>query len=221
MLKLFNDWWSLKTIQRQKEWPNGRAVKEILLNANSSIVIQHNCETSRAVEQLNSIIGQLWNSTAEEQHGCEKALFQVDSSALLYLLWSSETSLMFQPWCFSSSQKNKVSTIWWKGSVLWATGELTYIERNPHLWSLIGPPSCKWGLQKVLSWLVRMEVFWLVSEDANVIWAAQLLLDGESLSPISWNTTPETQIRAGSVGKNTVQAGFSLKCDCVSLEAPV
>lgn len=204
-------------------------VKEILLSANSSIVIQHNCENSKAVKQLNSIIGQLWNSTAEEQHGCEKALFQVDSSALLCLLWSSETSLMFQLQCFSSRQKNKVSSIWWKGSVLWDTGELTYIERNPHLWSLIGPPSCKWGLQILTVWLVQkalsrlvwMEVFWLVSEDANVTWAAQLLLVGESLSPVSWNTTPGTQIRAGSAGRNTGQTGFSLQCGCVSLEAPV
>lgn len=45
--------------------------------------------------------------------------------------------------------------------------------------------------QKALPWLVRMELLWLVSEDANEE-IAVLWLEGEILIRIDWNTIPET-----------------------------
>lgn len=47
--------------------------KETLLSANISVVIQHSCENSMAVEQLNGVTAQLWSSTAVKQQGCEEA----------------------------------------------------------------------------------------------------------------------------------------------------
>lgn len=52
----------------------GVVKKETLFNANSSTVVQHSCENSMAVAQLNSVKAQLRNSTAMKQHECEVAL---------------------------------------------------------------------------------------------------------------------------------------------------
>ena len=72
---------------------------------------------------------------------------------------------------------------------------LLCIERRHHPWSLIRLSSCKWGLQilavllvqMALSWLIRMELLWLVS-------ATKLRLDGESLNPIGYKRIPVTPL---------------------------
>lgn len=92
--------------------------------------------------------------------------------------------------CFSSSQRNTVLNLQWTGKVRSPRQrELANVERSLCPWSLIGPSSCKWGIQiltvwlfqKALSWLVRMAPLWLVGEDANEDIAAQLWLDKVSV----------------------------------------
>lgn len=65
----------LVPIQWQRESPIwGVAKKEILLSANSSIVIEHVCEKSMAAEQLNNVTAQLWSSMTMKYHGYEETL---------------------------------------------------------------------------------------------------------------------------------------------------
>lgn len=67
--------------------------------------IQHSCENSMAMEQLNSGTAQLWNSMAVDKHSCEVALGWADpwvrhllGKALFQsvLLWSGKMSSVFQ-----------------------------------------------------------------------------------------------------------------------------
>lgn len=53
---------------------------------------------------------------------------------------------------------------------------------------------------------MRIELLWLVGENANGDIGALLQLDGENLSSIGWNAIPGTP---GSFGRSTVQAGRS------------
>lgn len=96
--------------------------------------------------------------------------------------------------CFSSSRGNMVFSLWWRGKMRSiATEGLTYIDRSPRLWSLIGQMKISHLhslVPKALIWLFRMELLWLASEDSDGDIAMQLWLDGESLHPIHWNRIP-------------------------------
>lgn len=56
-----------------------------------------------------------------------------------------------------------------------------------------------------------MEPLWLVDEDADDDIAAQLQLDGESLSPTGWNTIPELLYNGWLRWWNSMQAGNSVQ----------
>ena len=76
-------------------------------------------------------------------------------------------------WCFSPAREMKPEVFGGKRKcTLWARGDLTFIDRNQcpyrsvfmemrtsNPYSLIGP--------KALSWLVRMEMLWLVGEEVD------------------------------------------------------
>lgn len=131
---------------------------------------------SMGVVQLKSVIAQLWNSMAKEQHHWQAALewgrpgaraLQLDSSTpvRLHLLqsasfFSGETSsvFQFQP---EKCRENVPLTLQWKGKcILWDRGELTlYKQKSPPLvpdWSVLmqmrtpSPCSMTWPKNTVL-----------------------------------------------------------------------
>ena len=113
--------------------------------------------------------------------------------------------------CFSS-RKETQSAIGWEGKPSSLRQRGTGFYRLKSLpWFLIGPSSCKWELQifkvwlvqKTLSWLVRMEALWSVSEDVGGDITAQLQLD-EGKPQSSWwkYSSRNSFIRAGSDGRN-------------------
>lgn len=112
---------SLSPMQCQQESPIWNAVmEETSFSANSSIVIWLGCGTAQ--------VKWPWCYCSSVT-----ALLQLGKTALL---WSSITP---------PATGNTVFTGIWKYTSQ-ARGELTYTERRPHSWSLIGLFSCKWRL---------------------------------------------------------------------------
>ena len=152
---------------------------DILLSANSSMVTQHGCEEAlgRGVSQVRQLC-----------------------SALPHLLLASlpcASRLREMSPVFEHRQETQSSVFGGRGSPL-SEPKGAVLDRSSLPWRLIGPSSCKWGLQsltiwlvqRVLSGLIRMELLWWVGEEADKDKAAQLWLDGESLGPIGWNRIP-------------------------------
>ena len=55
-----------------------------------------------------------------------------------------------------------------------ARRELTYIDRSPHPWFLIGPSSCKWGSQIAEIWSKRHCLDW--SKWGHSDWSVKMLM---------------------------------------------
>lgn len=160
---------------------------------------------------------QLWYSRAVRTAAwCYSSVTEQHSTALRWHwsqapLWPGISALlcpvqvhsgkMFSVFQCQTATRSLLS--WVERGALPALGELTYVDRSTHPWSLIGLSSSTRGLQiltawlvlKTLSWVIRMEPLWLISEDANGDMAGQLQWDGESLSPIIWNTVPGTPLQ--------------------------
>ena len=151
---------------------------------------------------------QLWSRWIAIQQGCKNSMagrqpwdqghLWLDSSALPCAGFHSVPVRHLQDFrssCWGNSLQ-------WKGKVLSEPlGDLTYTDRSHYRWSLIGLSSNKWGLQILSVWMVQMHCSnwseWshsLVGEDTSGDVAAQIRLDGESLSPIGWNKTPGTPL---------------------------
>lgn len=90
--------------------------------------------------------------------------------------------------CFSSTQEDNFQSF-----VEWSSALSDLCRNKPHLWPLIGPSLCKWGLSILPVWLVQKKHCpdWSESSHSDglvkmLMWdlAAQLQLDGGSLSPI-------------------------------------
>lgn len=169
--------WSLEPVQPQQESPAWYAgKKETTLCKRLSCATAQWCYTT-AGRQPSGKAALLWSGplhTAQipwDIFGC--VCFQ---QSVFSILTSIETSSSY-------SQGEIVSAsapAWeWQQSAsigkgkrtLQARGELTYTDRSPCSWSLIGLSSFKWGLQvftvwlvhKTLSWLVGVDPLWLVS----------------------------------------------------------
>lgn len=110
--------------------------------------------------------------------GCSAVLWSAPSLGQSALA-SSGLSPSPPPRCLISARETQHWLFCRKGTCApRARGELAYSDKCPSKWSLIGLFSC----QKALFWLNRIEPLWLDR-------AAQLPLNGKSLSPIGWNKT--------------------------------
>ena len=132
-------------------------------------------ENSTAVEQLSSVTAQLQSSTAMKQHGSRPwsevapgpgpspARELCSAPLLLALLCSALLCLLvcaLVPWdvfavsALAGETQPPVFSVKEK-CPLQARGELTYADRSPCPWFLIGMSSCEWGLQIFTTWLIQ------------------------------------------------------------------
>lgn len=116
---------------------------------NSSIMIQHSCEAAlgpghplarrlRSTSHWSALLCSLLPAVLWSAPFGASLLWPalVCSATLRYLL------------CFSSAEETCASVFGGNGKCApGARGELAHIERNPHLWPLIGPSSFKLRLQ--------------------------------------------------------------------------
>ena len=175
-------------IQHQQESPIwGMVEKNVLFSANSSTVIQRSCEKNTAVEQLNSVTAPLWNSMSVRPRGQtalsgSTALLQsaLLSPTLLCLLFSTlvqqdffgVSSLVFL--APSGEMQSLIFGVKVKNCAPRAIGKLTYVDKSPCPWSLMGlsyamknaNPCSMIGSKGTV--LIRMELLWWVSECFDV-----------------------------------------------------
>lgn len=108
---------------------------------------QLNCDIVRYEKSLAVAMRQTWGEAALRWAPLQlcSALLCTGQSAPFCLLCSGESSSVFQArlllcFSFSSSQGNTIFSLWWAN---WARGGLTYIDRSPCPWFLIGLSSCR------------------------------------------------------------------------------
>lgn len=202
--------------------PNlGCGKKDVLFSASSSTVIQHRLWEQHCYEAAG-----LWGALGWGLSLATQLCFAPLHTALLAIC-SSKTSSALQ---FQLGEHSLQSLVKWE-SALPKPEESWLIQTevpNSDSW-LVHPHAngdskfLQFDLppkKEKMSWLVRMELLWLVCEDADgdILIATQLWLDGESLSPTVWNTVPGTPLQglaqvAGTQCRQAVSAGFSLKHD--------